>query len=150
MTSKHFIATILGLAMTVTSISALPARAMSEEDVAKLLFGITTLAIIGAAVSDRDDPVVTPVSPVRPTPRREVRPSKPYQYNLPHRCSRNFRAETGRIVQDYSFLCLQRAHVDTDRLPQKCFQRTRSDQGRMLRGFRTQCLSRKGYRVSWR
>ncbi len=150
MTSKHFIATILGLAMTVTGFAAAPARAMSEEDIAKLLFGITTLAIIGAAVSDNDHDRVAP-APVRPRPKPSpiARPSKPYQYNLPHRCARNYRTGNGRIVQDYGLTCLKRAQVKTKHLPQACFQQTRTEQGRTRRGFRTHCLSRNGYRVSW-
>ncbi|TCL00699.1 hypothetical protein BXY66_3346 [Shimia isoporae] len=148
MTSKHFIGTILGLAMAVTGISAMPARALSNDDLAKLLFGATALVIIGNAVAsdnDRDPGNVT--QPRSKNVRRNVPPSRVF---LPRRCSRDFTLRNGRIVQAYGEGCLNQARVNKARLPQACRFNGINQHGARISGYKTGCLQRRGYPVSWR
>jgi len=151
MTSKHFIATVLGLAMTVTGISALPAKALSDDDLAKILFGATALVIIGSAVSnDKDDKPVPVARPRDPRPR-DVRPDRPVSWTyLPPRCSRNFTMRNGRIVQAYGSGCLSQSRIRAHRLPQQCHFRGVNQHGRTVTGYKTQCLRKRGYDVTWR
>ncbi len=144
MTSKTFIASVLSLALIVTGLSAPRARAMDEDAIAALLFGVTALAIIGAAVSDEK------TSPRRPV-AKPVKPKKAVKTHswLPQHCSNTFRHRNGRIVQGYGAKCLKRTQYPIARLPQKC--KTRVQNHNKTRAvFRTQCLQRKGYKVTWR
>ncbi len=55
MTYKYFIAAVTALAISVTGLTAAPARA--SDDTAKIITGIAALAIVGAAISNskKDD-----------------------------------------------------------------------------------------------
>lgn len=146
MTSKTFIASVLSLAILVTGISAPRAQALDEDGIAALLFGVTALAVIGAAVADdkkdrRPDP--------KPTPK-PVKPSKPNKKAwLPSHCSKRFETRKGRIIQAYGQRCLFRAQYPAYNLPEKCYVQRKGAQGRIA-GYRAQCLSRHGYKVTYR
>ncbi len=145
MTSKTFIASVLSLALIITGISAPRAQAMDEDAVAALLFGVTALAVIGAAVSDRDK-----TSPHRPTPKpTKPKPKKDKKSWLPSHCSNSFKAKNGRIVQGYGQRCLFRSQYPAYRLPEKCYFKIKGVHGPVA-GYRTQCLNRNGYKVVWR
>jgi hypothetical protein len=135
--SRKFIATILAASIAITSFTVAPARAASDDDVAKFLFGIATLAIIGKAISnndrDRDHDVV-----VRPQPNnRKV---------LPRRCLT--RAETAvgnkRVMRAK---CLNRHYARAERLPQSCRLPYWTNKGRKP-GYLMRCLRDRGYRVA--
>jgi len=58
--SRRFIAIVLAVSTTIAGFSAAPARAASEEEIARLLAGAATVFIIGKAIQsardkDRDD-----------------------------------------------------------------------------------------------
>ncbi|KPA21214.1 hypothetical protein shim_26790 [Shimia sp. SK013] len=151
MTSKQFIASILGLAMTVTGISAMPARALSDDDLAKILFGATALVIIGSAVSRGNDPEPVVVTrPRDPQPRDILPDRRPGRHILPRRCSRTFTLRGGRKLQAYGSGCLVQARARTQRLPQECHFKAINQYGRKVTGYKTQCLNSKGFDVSWR
>lgn len=151
MTSKQFISAVLGLAMTVTGISAMPAKALSEDDIAKLLFGATALVIIGSAVKNDNDPKPVPVTRPRDPRPRDVRPDRRVNRSyLPERCSRRFTMRNGRVMQAYGSGCLSQARVKTHRLPERCHFMGINQHGRKVSGYRTQCLKRSGFDVNWR
>lgn len=54
--SRKFIAAVLAVSTAIAGFSAVPARAASEEDIARLLAGAATIFIIGKAIQNaRDD-----------------------------------------------------------------------------------------------
>jgi hypothetical protein len=151
MTSKHFIATVMGLAMTVTSISAMPARALSEQDLAKLLFGATALVIIGAAVNNDKKHKPAPVAREHHSkPRETHRAPRSARHALPARCGRTFRLQGGHRVHAYGKNCLSQANVNQRHLPSECRFNATNQYGRTVRGYKTHCLKRNGFDVSWR
>ncbi|MFY0619854.1 hypothetical protein [Shimia sp.] len=147
MTSKSFIAFVLSAALIVTGVSAPRANAMDEDAIAALLFGVTALAVIGAAVSDNK-------KTSEPLPRPQPKPTKPKKPKkkswLPSHCSKRFETPRGKIIQAYGQRCLHRAQYPAHRLPEKCYVRRNGVNGHKIAGYRTQCLSRNGYKVTFR
>lgn len=147
MTSKTFIASVLSLALIITGISAPRAQAMDEDAIAALLFGVTALAVIGAAVADERKHKPAPVTPVAPKP---VKPKdKKKKAWLPRHCANRFEAKNGRIIQGYGQRCLFRTQYPAYRLPEACYFKIKGVHGPVA-GYRTQCLKKKGYKVVWR
>lgn len=144
MTSKTFIASVLSLALVVTGFSAPRARAMDEDAIAAILFGVTALAIIGAVVSEEKTSPRRPVS--KPVTPKKI---KKRQSWLPQHCSSTFPNRHGRVVQGYGARCLEQTQYPTNRLPQNCKTRIKNhNKSRAV--FRTNCLHRNGYKVTWR
>jgi hypothetical protein len=139
--SRKFIATVLAASIAITSFSFVPARAASDDDVAKFLFGIATLAIIGKAIDDHDR------ADRRRKHEREVTAyPKPHKRKvLPRRCLT--RAETAvghkRVMRAK---CLNRHFARADRLPQACRLPYWTNKGRKP-GYLMRCLRDRGYRV---
>ncbi|MEC8196223.1 MAG: hypothetical protein VX228_07885 [Pseudomonadota bacterium] len=144
MTSKTFIASVLSIAIILTGATAPRANAMDEDAVAALLFGVTALAVIGAAVADskKSEP-----APVVPKPVTKPKPKK--KSWLPSHCAKRFEAKNGRIIQGYGQRCLFRAQYPSYRLPEQCYFKRKGVNGR-ISGYKSQCLSKNGYKVVWR
>jgi hypothetical protein len=69
----QIISTLAAAAVALAGLGATPARA-DDDDIARIIAGLMGIAILGAALNDRDDrrPVVTPPRPpVYPPERRE-------------------------------------------------------------------------------
>jgi hypothetical protein len=161
-----FIALVLGAAITITGFSAAPARA--DEDVAKILFGLTALAILGAAINDkRKDKEQTATrnsidlesyrtknrydrsrkrngQQPRWTQPRPL-PDRVAKFNLPAQCQRSVSDHGRRSV--LGLRCLRNNYRYVDSLPAAC--RIEVHNGRkMRRGYGTRCLRKRGYRLS--
>lgn len=100
----------LALAVGLFASSAAPARA--SDDMAKLLFGATALAIIAGAVHADNKRRVAPRHHYDPQPRRHYRAAV-----LPHNCKITVQAGH-RTQQAYRGRCLQRAGLHN--LPGQC------------------------------
>lgn len=157
---RKFIALVLAAAVTITGFAAAPARA--DEDVAKVIFGLTALAILGAAIRDsrQNDPVVVSQGdrgydsrphhhphrghgwvPPRPLPPNVAR------YTLPAHCQKPVPGLRGRPV--LGLRCLKQSYPHVNSLPRAC--RIEVEKGRRERdGYSTQCLRNRGYRLSLR
>lgn len=144
--TKGLIASVLALSLAFTSVSATPVRAGStEEDIAKFLFGLATIAVIGKAINDNNNrPATRPSTPAR-TPR--VRPIPRSQRVLPAECQYDVRARrhTTSVLGER---CLNRNYRHADRLPQQCKIEVETRRGRNISGFSPECLQRRGFRVA--
>ncbi len=152
MTSKTFIASVLSIAIILTGATAPRAHAMDEDAIAALLFGVTALAVIGAAVADnkKSDPAPVVSKPVtKPKPKKSTKPKKKHKAWLPSHCAKRFETPKGRIIQGYGQRCLFRAQYPAYRLPEQCYFKRKGANGRIA-GYRSQCLSKNGYKVVWR
>ncbi|WP_158965661.1 hypothetical protein [Chachezhania sediminis] len=97
---KRLIAPALGLALAVSTLTAPPVRAQSNEQVLGALAGFAALAVLGTAIAnatnDRPPPVIVPVKPARPVvvyrpappPPPPVWRPAPYRHGWAHRWPR--------------------------------------------------------------
>ncbi|WP_424988389.1 hypothetical protein [Microbulbifer sp. S227A] len=147
---RKFIALIVSTALCITALSAMPARADSD-DTAKAIAGFAALAILGLAIHnarDRDDaPIVSHVAP--PPKRHDVRPrplpQRAARYNLPAKCLRNHKLHGGpaRLL---GLQCLKSNYRFTAQLPRAC--RLQFDGRNISRtGYEPLCLRERGYRI---
>ena len=145
MTSKTFIASVLSIAIIITGASAPRAHAMDEDAIAALLFGVTALAVIGAAVADDNKS-----KSIRPAPKPVAPKTAPKKSWLPSHCAKRFETKNGRIIQGYGQRCLFRAQYPAYRLPEACYFKAKGQKNHRLAGYRSSCLNRNGYKVVWR
>lgn len=137
--TKSFIAVILAAALTLTSFSAAPARA-DTDDVAKVLLGLAVIAGIAAVADQRRDRR-------RARAAQQQQPRYDYSKVLPQRCLRTFDTYNGQR-QGFGRRCLERraGHID---LPRRCERRVITE-----RGHRTiyplRCMRRQGFVVAGR
>lgn len=147
---RKFITLIVAAAVAGTSFAA-PARADSD-DIAGALFGIAALALLGKALSNRNDdraPVVQQhyqpnPSPVRPRPL----PQSFTRYDLPGQCLRSYRVNN-KSVRLFGAGCLQRNYRFTNSLPYAC-QLQFNNQNGSRTGYEPLCLRERGYRIARR
>ena len=153
MTHRTFIAAILAAALAITGMTSVPARA-GDDDIAKWIAGVAALAIIGAAIADKnkkDDRVVTR--------------NQGYGYNqghghghgkhqnkqrffLPGQCMANAQTRSGH-VRGYDRQCLLKNYAHFNSLPHDCAVRAWGEhRGRVL--YHGRCLQQYGYRVAGR
>jgi hypothetical protein len=144
---RKFIAGVVILSISITSLAAAPARA--DDDTKRAIAAILGLAILGAAISEsRKDrktvakPVPRPgkVVPPRPLPDRVSRKL------LPQQCLRSFPVDRG-YMSAFGQRCLHHHYAFTNRLPARCYSQIRTDWG--LRGvYRAHCLRREGFQLA--
>lgn len=141
--SRKFIATIVVAAITVTGISAAPARA-DQDDIAKLLFGAAAIYMISRAVKD-DKRHVTPAPVTRPRPLeprplpRRVRRFDP----IPSKCLKHHETRDG-VVRMIGQRCVQKRYRHASYLPEKCLFKVRTYDGKRA-GYRPRCLRKNGF-----
>ncbi|WP_425044373.1 hypothetical protein [Primorskyibacter sp. S87] len=153
---RKFIALIVSLAMAVTGMSIVAAPAQADQDVAKIIAGLTALALIGVAIdrhNHRKDQVtshsVQPATPPRGQGTRGNRvqprplPDRVARYALPRHCLRT--GPGGQAV--LSRRCLQRSYGYAGTLPKSCRVR-HWDRERTRKGYSVQCLKNRGYRLT--
>ncbi|MEP2532218.1 hypothetical protein [Shimia sp.] len=157
MKTRTFIAAVITAAMTLTGVSASSARALTEDDVAKLMIGATALFILGKAIDDNKKS--KPKAVIQPTrryePKHVTKPNtrntgraNPHRRNLvlPVQCKRNFVTERGKHVTGFRRVCLNRSGVSVNHLPGGCERQVNTQ-----RGWKTiygaNCMHRSGYRV---
>lgn len=171
--SRTFIAAVLAISTTLAAASAVPARAASEEDIAKLLAGAATIFIIGKAIqSSRDDdrkdknredkkreevrhyvpehrphvskpPVHVHDRPVPKVVPRDVKTR--YPDVLPASCVRQI--EGGRVNRVVMDRCLERNNVNTRSLPKSCRMTVETRRGE-ARAYALPCLRHRGYTLT--
>lgn len=129
------IAAIAAAALALAAIPA-PARANDAEDLARVLAGILTFAVIARAIQEeaRADPAPASRGHSGNRPRHKV---------LPAECLRELRiGDTSRRVAGDR--CLRAEGVRTQRLPERCEIRL-STANAVHTGYGARCLRREGY-----
>ncbi|WP_102110250.1 hypothetical protein [Oceaniglobus roseus] len=161
----------LAAALAFSPVAATPAQAQdnSNQQLARILAGAATVAIIGLAINrekqrERNAAAVPvhdwrrPVPPVYQQPRyRLPRHDKPrYEHHDRHdwrdRDQRTVPASCLRTIYNrhgaqtlFGARCISRSMRHPNRLPQQCAQTLRSDRG-WVTGFEPGCLQRYGWR----
>ncbi|SHJ98128.1 hypothetical protein SAMN05444000_11677 [Shimia gijangensis] len=144
--SRKFIATIVAAAITVTGISAVPARA--DEDVIKFILGAAAIYALTQAIEDRNEPRVSTTSPYRPRtveprplPRRARRLAP-----IPARCLKHHETQNG-MVRMIGKRCVNRHYHQAHRLPETC-RVSRHTYNGVRHGYKPRCLRRNGFEVA--
>ena len=161
---RRFITLVVSAAIAVTGLTAQPVYA-DDDDVAKWIAGIAALAIIGAAVAERNDRKKKRYNNGYvhvPQPRYDGYgySTKPYRgwkhggkkrrdaYRLPGQC-RVKRNLQGNEIRGFARGCLKRNNVNVDALPRQCAVRFRDrDRQRRVVLYTGRCLKQYGYRVA--
>lgn len=157
--SRKFIATVLAASLAITGFSASQARALSERDLAALLFGAVAIGIVGAAINDRSgrDRVVThgydnwgDGYERRPTQKPKPRPlpHRASRKQLPAKCLRAFETRRG-TVRMYTKRCLKNNFRFYNRLPQVCRTTVRANHKKRT-GYTARCMRQQGYSLARR
>lgn len=159
--NAKFIGLITAASIAITAIGAAPARA-DEDDVARALAVILGLAVIGSALNDNDDRVVTRthrhrphvqpnrrhVEP-RPLPRRIKRDGRPQNRLLPGQCLRTFETRRG-TYRGFGQRCLRNNYAHAHRLPNRCLVSLKTRGGNHRNVYEARCLRNTGYRLAHR
>ncbi len=147
---RKFIALVISTAIAITGVSVLPARA-DNNDVAKVLFGIAAIAIIGNAINKANKPAKASTRAyVAPAPAPVVRPlpHSVSRYVLPGQCKRRANTYNGtRTILGAH--CVSNNYAYARSLPANCivnYWNVRRDQ--INTGYGERCLIRHGYRIS--
>lgn len=155
MKTRSFIASVLVSAMAITGFSAPRAQALSEDDLAKLIFGAATIAIIAKVIDDQNDRKKAKRSHP-PQTAHNPKPHKPPVINphrrnlvLPAHCKREFITPRGNNVRGFRQRCLERANYSTRHLPRDCRFSVNTRRG-IGTVYGARCLRQSGYRVSGR
>lgn len=160
--SRKFIAAVLAISTTLATFSAAPARAATEEDIAKILGAAATLFIIGKAIEnnrdrDRDDkkkkntvvhhnkPVIKEYRTIPQVVPRDVRPHHSRVAALPQRCVR--RITGGNVRRVVMGPCLQRHYSSAKPLPRACRMTVATKRGER-RAYALPCLRHRGYTIA--
>lgn len=146
---RSFIAALVTATLFITSFAAAPARA-DNRDLARVLAGIAALAVIGKAISDRnDDDRVAKTAPVtrhrniapRPLPRRAAR------HALPVNCERRLRTRDGNLRRMFGARCLERHYQYANDLPRSCARQVELGRDRRW-AYGARCLRKNGFTVA--
>jgi len=160
--SRKFIAAILAVSTTLAAFSAAPARAASQQDIAKFLGAAATIFFISQAIEnsrDRDSydkktkkPVVHQqrqfIHEYRPIPKvapRNVRPRHTQRTAIPQRCVR--RITGGNVRRVAMGRCLQRHYTSARPLPRACRMTVATQRGER-RAYALPCLRNRGYKIA--
>lgn len=147
--SRKFIAAILGLSLSLTTISANSARAADAEDIAKLLAGAATIYVIAKAAEQnkksqsskaKKEPVYTRAWSLRDKKLMNKR-NRPF---LPARCV--LLPNRGKVKGNAVFgaRCLNNHYKAADKLPRKCRTKVRTSRG-TRNVYEAQCLRKRGF-----
>jgi len=159
---RQFIAIVAALAIAITGVSAVPARA-GDNEVAAAIAVLLGLAVVGTAINKRNDDKKARQHAYTPKPRvtpNHVAPRKnhiaprplPREVNrkvLPQRCLQNLQTHKGRTIQAFGQRCLNRHYQFSKSLPQQCGRRVWSDRGAGY-AFAARCLNKHGYQLARR
>lgn len=136
--TKHFIATVVAAALTITSFSAAPARA-EINDVERLLLGLGALAIIGTAIHENQSRKKSN----RVAVTRRATDFAPRRAALPQFCLRTVNTYNGdrRL---FGARCLRNNYAQFNRLPEQCRRVVTGPRGQRV-GYGPRCLRRAGF-----
>lgn len=130
---KTLTAGVLALALTLTSVTATPARAeISEGDA---VVGLITLLLLGAAISNRDND----------NPQVDQRGRGENWRVLPAHCLTTVNTRGGE-VRMFGLRCLNRNYAHVNRLPARCEISVRGPR-HMRHGYVPRCLRHEGFRM---
>ena len=160
--NRTLMASALAMVLAIGTGAATPARAGSDQDVAKVVIGALTLFAIGAAVhnsrndqaSKRTSPSVArkPSSQPSHINRWNTAPNRPSRALplIPAICAapagRNHGAQVARYLNEG---CLTRNMRGARALPQRCARMLQTRRGKD-RFYETACLKNAGYRLEAR
>lgn len=144
---RQALAFVAVTALAAAVLAPAPARAASEEDIARILAGLAALAIVGKALSDRDradDDTPKVIAPHRPKPKGHYRP-RPADKTVPVRCLRTYETRQGirRVVMRD---CALRTVAEPWNLPRQCLIRVQTRQG-LAEAYGGRCMRQYGYRL---
>lgn len=164
--SRKFIAAVLAVSTTIAAISAAPARAASDEDIARILGAAATIFIIGKAIEqsrdkdrkdkkkDRYEETHWKAQPERhqdgyhrPIPQVVPRGDHPRHDRaaLPAQCVRKITGgHVNRVVMER---CLERNYRSDRELPRACRLTVATERGNR-RAYALPCLRHRGYTVA--
>lgn len=143
---KQLLASALIATLALTS-SAAPAYAGDrDEDIAKLLFGLATIAIIGKAIENRNDRDQRPPAQLHnPRPADGINIPRNRRV-LPGQCLTRVNTYNGS-VRMFGKRCMRNNYRFTDRLPVRC-EITVQGQRNLRHGYRPRCLERFGFTLA--
>jgi hypothetical protein len=160
--SRRFIAAVLAVSTTIATLTAAPAHASNDEDIARILGAAATIFIIGKAIEnsrdrDRKDDradVYTKKNRVfdqqnshRPVPQvvqRGVR-GQHSTAALPAQCVRQITGgQVNRVVMER---CLERNYRSARDLPRACKITVATNRGR-TGAYKLPCLRQRGYTLA--
>lgn len=135
---KTMTAGVLALSLSLTSLTATPARAELTDDQA--VVGLLTLLLIGAAVANnRND-----------DNRDRDRGSRRERWReLPAECLTTVNTRGGE-VRMFGRRCMVNNYDHVNRLPDRCEITVRNRRGNMRHGYVPRCLRQSGFHVEGR
>lgn len=170
--SRKFIAAVLAVSTTIAAFTAAPARAASEEDIARILGAAATVFIIGKAIQhsrdkDRDDKKKDRYEDTHwknqshgqqqygyqqhghqqaiPQVIPRGNPSRHDRAALPAQCVRKISGgHVNRVVMEN---CLERNYRSARELPRSCKMTVSTDRGKRS-AYALPCLRERGYTIA--
>ena len=144
---RQALALVAIAALSAAALAPSPARAASEEDIARILAGLAALAIVGKALSDRDrddDDKPPVIAPHRSKPKDHYRPRHDAK-TVPVRCLRTYETRQGvrRVVMRD---CAERTVAEPWELPRQCLLRVQTRHG-PAEAYGGRCMRQHGYRL---
>jgi hypothetical protein len=156
--SRKFIALVLAISTSIAGFTAAPARAMTEEEVARFLGTAAAVFIIGKAIqqsrdSDRDDKKWRPrAEHHKPVPKVIDRGFRDRDFRdrhraaaIPARCVRQI--NTGNVRRVVLRRCLERNYSSARALPKACRMTVRTNRGKE-KAYALPCLRQRGYTLA--
>ena len=155
---KPLIAGITALSLTLSTAAPAQAQGVNSEDVGKLLVGLATIAVIGAAIENNRESRPNRSTPVHDTPswsginsnsgwsdlNRRHSDTRQARRILPHACLRTVDTRFGQH-RIFGRRCLEHNYRHVNRLPDRCAVRLYTNDG-PRRGYDPLCLREQGYR----
>lgn len=149
---KPLIAGITALSLTLATATPLTAQGMTQEDAGKLLIGIAAIAVLGAALDQRQERAERRAQTVQ----RGINPNRSWsdlhdeETNnaqlrlLPRDCLRVVETRFGHHRM-FGKRCMNQTYAFASTLPERCAVRVYTDAG-PRNGFDPRCLREQGYR----
>ncbi|NSX53376.1 hypothetical protein [Parasulfitobacter algicola] len=148
--SRYIMSLGLALIIAVTGVATAPAQA-DENDIAKIVAGIATIAILGSVINNGDDNGGSKVyyryrGYDRDDDDRDYRrPNRRHSKNLPAKCFRAYQTRDG-VRRGFGKRCMEKNYRHVDRLPRFCLTRVRTPDGKR-NFFKARCLRKEGYNL---
>lgn len=146
---RMVIAAIATAALTGASLTPAPVRA--SDDLGRFIAGAAALFILGAAISQANQPPAQPPAHARPQPHRPHPPARPHRPHqpvaIPARCAVTATIR-GRSEPFYRERCIRNAGI-TVPLPRRCAATIQGAQGTRIL-YSASCLREAGFRVAHR
>ena len=171
--ARKLIATLAAAALSLTTLTATPARAADPDDVARFLGAAATLFIIGKAIESSKDTRRHQPQAQAQTAHKPHKPNKPQYHQpprqahipqvvpnrggggghharapLPAECLRQVTGANTRYVMGRA--CLNRNYTSARPLPQSCEMQVRGPGGKLRNAYSVRCLRGQGYQIAGR